>query len=391
MKLSISINAPKKQVVDFKETPTLAAFNLPPKQAIEFFQAKGLKPTFAWQDMIGEEHAKAFTVAKMMDMDLLSDTQLLLNKAMAEGKSKEWFALNLKSYLKAKGWWGKKEVFDPLTGQYVPSQLGSAARLKTIFRTNMQSSYSVGHWQQIQDNADTAPWLLYDAVDDHRTRQEHAVLDGTLLKVDDPFWQQYYPPNGWNCRCSAIQLSETEKKEYGLKKNAPPKVPDRKWTNPRTGKMSKIPENLDPGWDINMGQLHSNALAKTLAEKTAALEAVQKAKVQEMLNQVNAAQKDLAAEIGKAELERLKNATKLKIKTEADKKILAQIAAGQINDPGKFQHKALNQLKKEAGFSNAQPSDKLKAVQALSQELKTHKKTLGHLNDYKKKILAGPI
>ena len=42
-----------------------------PDAAISYFRAKGLKPTFAWQDMLGEEHIRAFTVAKMMDADLL--------------------------------------------------------------------------------------------------------------------------------------------------------------------------------------------------------------------------------------------------------------------------------------------------------------------------------
>ena len=33
-----------------------ANFELPAVEALAFFQAKGLKPTFAWQDMLGDEH-----------------------------------------------------------------------------------------------------------------------------------------------------------------------------------------------------------------------------------------------------------------------------------------------------------------------------------------------
>lgn len=29
--------------------------------------------------------------------------------------------------------------------------------------------------------------------------------------MDDPFWKEFFPPNGWNCRCEAIQVS---KKRY---------------------------------------------------------------------------------------------------------------------------------------------------------------------------------
>ena len=43
-------------------------------------------------------------------------------------------------------------------------------RLQNIFRTNLQSAYAVGQWQSIEDNKETAPFLMYDAVEDHRTR-----------------------------------------------------------------------------------------------------------------------------------------------------------------------------------------------------------------------------
>lgn len=42
-------------------------------------------------------------------------------------------------------------------------------------------------------------------------REEHAILDGITLPFDDKFWNEFFPPNGWNCRCEAIQVS---KKRY---------------------------------------------------------------------------------------------------------------------------------------------------------------------------------
>ena len=35
---------------------------------------------------------------------------------------------------------------------------------------------------------------------------EHAILDGTTLPPSDPFWSRYLPPNGWGCRCTAVQV-----------------------------------------------------------------------------------------------------------------------------------------------------------------------------------------
>lgn len=68
-------------------------------------------------------------------------------------------------------------------------------------------------WGDITERAGTLPWLKYDALNDARTRDEHRVLDGVTLPVSDPFWNQWLPPNGWNCRCTVRQLAQAERVE----------------------------------------------------------------------------------------------------------------------------------------------------------------------------------
>ena len=41
---------------------------------------------------------------------------------------------------------------------------------------------------------------------DGRVREDHALLHETTLPASDPFWDKYYPPNGWNCRCTVVQV-----------------------------------------------------------------------------------------------------------------------------------------------------------------------------------------
>ena len=254
-----------------------SVFNLEPEQAVGFFADKGLKPSFDWRDMVGQEHDTAFTVAKMMDNDLLETTQGLLKQAIKDGQSFGAFKEQLIPKLVEKGWWGRAEMLDPLTGMVSEVQLGSVSRLETVFRTNMQSAYGAGKWESIERNAKTTPYLMYVAVDDGRTREEHAQFDGLVLPWDHPFWKTHYPPNGWNCRCGVIQLSAAEVKEMGLKvsKNPPP-IKQSKWMNPRTGKTHTILDGTDPGWNHNPGVERVKALKVSYQDKIEAMPAAMK-------------------------------------------------------------------------------------------------------------------
>ncbi|MET0106191.1 MAG: phage minor head protein [Sedimenticola sp.] len=262
--------------------------NMKPETALSFFKAKGLKMSFGWEDMIAEEHAKSFTVAKMMDLDLLADTQRLVDKALESGQTMNWVRERIIPYWKAKGWVGKKDAIDPKTGKLVRVQLGSSSRLKTIFRTNMQASYSVGAWEMIQQQKNDSPYLIYDAVDDHRTRSEHKSHDGKVYPADHPFWDSWFPPNGWGCRCTTIQVTKAQAEKFGYEISEPPKQMYFKWTNPRTGKVHKVPEGIDPGWDYNPGKAGWKQLYRLQIEKIGAMpHSIQKAALEGVAATVN--------------------------------------------------------------------------------------------------------
>lgn len=243
-------------VVDYLEIVTGDAFDVAPERALQYFRAKGLRPTFSYSDMIGEAHDHAFTVAKMMDVDLLGQVRASLDSAMANGVSFKSWAKELEPILKSGGWWGERDMVDPLTGQTVRAQLGSPWRLETIFRTNMQTAYAAQAWYEIQAQKDIAPFLMYDAVDDFRTRPLHRSWDNKVMLADDPWWQTHYPPNGWNCRCGVVQLSAEQLANMGLSPTPAPKDGAYKWQNPRTGITESVPNGLDPGFDRNAGETY---------------------------------------------------------------------------------------------------------------------------------------
>lgn len=97
--------------------------------------------------------------------------------------------------------------------------------LRAEYNSAIAQSTSASQWQTIQAEKEVLPMLTYSTVGDGRVRPEHAMLDRITRHVDDKFWDLYYPPNGWNCRCDVMQSDTAEK--TNLKGFTKPKtVPD---------------------------------------------------------------------------------------------------------------------------------------------------------------------
>lgn len=199
------------------------ALRLSPRQAVEYFEGKGLRLTESWTDLWEEAHAKASTVAHVTRMDVLNDINEAVGTAIREGRTERWFQEHLTPRLQAKGWWGKAidketgEVLDAYPGTSRPVQYGSPHRLKTIYRTNTQTAYMAGRYRHLTETSDQAPYWRYTAVLDQRTRPGHAALHGKVFRHDDPIWDAIYPPNGFNCRCRVDAFSERALERRGLK------------------------------------------------------------------------------------------------------------------------------------------------------------------------------
>ncbi|HEY5209631.1 MAG TPA: phage minor head protein [Stellaceae bacterium] len=230
---------------------------LAPAAAIAALTNRGanLSPTFAWQDAWQDEHAAMFTVAKSAGFDILGDIHAALIDGLANGKTLPRLAANLVPILQEKGWWGRQAVIDPQTGETKIAQLGSTRRLRTIFDVNMRVSYATGHWGEFERTKATRPYLRYVAIMDGRTRPAHAARNNLTLPVDDPYWDYWAPPCGWNCRCTLQSLSERDFQNLkGNLKTTPPALDFRKYINKSTGEVVRVPNGIDPGWGYNPGR-----------------------------------------------------------------------------------------------------------------------------------------
>ena len=181
---------------------------------------------------------KAFTVAGVMDLDLLNDTFKALDKAVAQGTTFETFVKEVGPRLEAT--WGKAD----------------SSRLETIFSTNVLSAYSAGRWRQLTDPDVLAerPYHMFDAVLDGRTSEVCKHLDGTIRPANDPFWQTATPPLHHRCRSGIISLTEDEAKTRGVTDKPPKPLPASGFGKPPSAdewkpELSKYPPELQAAYE----------------------------------------------------------------------------------------------------------------------------------------------
>ncbi len=122
--------------------------------------------------------------------------------------------------------------------------------IENLYRTQTQLAMSAGRLNLNAEPAiDEILWgYTYVTAGDERVRPEHEALDGATLPKDHPFWQQNFPPNGWSCRCQAIEVFEPREEVL------PPET-----TTDHRGRP--VPTGAARGFDFNPGTVFNPAVA----------------------------------------------------------------------------------------------------------------------------------
>ncbi len=220
---------------------------LPFAEQEAFFKGKLNIPTQKWTDLFKEQHAKGFMVAGAYKSDLLSDFRTAVDKAITKGTTLEAF----------------RKDFDGIVARHGWSYNGSRNwRSEVIYNTNIRQAYNAGRWAQLTDpdQLQVMPYLTYRHGDSKVPRPLHLSWDGVTLPASDPWWQTHFPQNGWGCKCR-VHGSTKQEYEAAAKKTAPDDgfyTPTDKQgnplTDPITGRVEKIPNGIDRGFDYNPGQ-----------------------------------------------------------------------------------------------------------------------------------------
>lgn len=180
------------------ETPSARAFKIVQERI------KKIVTTEKWNSITDEAHGKSFTVANIMNADIIQEIYNHIKKARAEGKlfrdfKKEVINGGLMKRMQEAGWTGK-----------------GAHRLRVIYDTNIKTSAAKGRFDAFKTIADVKPYWIYKQVDRHTKRKDHEALNNKKFRHDDPIWNSIYPPSAFLCACYVVATAN----ERGLDSGA---------------------------------------------------------------------------------------------------------------------------------------------------------------------------
>ena len=171
------------------------------EEAVDYFKERVPVTAEQFYQIAEEYRALAFTVSGYTKAQILKRFYDELLAALEDGNTLTEFRSNMNEFLESEGY----EGLDPLQAD-------------NIFRTNIQTAYNVGHYEQMTDPGvkRLRPYWQYDAVNDAHTRPSHLLMDGRVFPADSPVWDTWFPPNGFRCRCTVKTLSRRQVEQRGL-------------------------------------------------------------------------------------------------------------------------------------------------------------------------------
>lgn len=86
--------------------------------------------------------------------------------------------------------------------------------LNAEYKTAVRSAKMARKWENLQRDKDVYPYLTYKTQGDARVRKAHKELEGVTYPIDHEFWNTFYPPNGWRCRCTVEPSREPGNTDY---------------------------------------------------------------------------------------------------------------------------------------------------------------------------------
>jgi SPP1 gp7 family putative phage head morphogenesis protein len=214
---------PRIRLFDMFENEPRLRFPLIENAAARLFE-RNILTRSQWNQASDEARQRAFMITGDISAETIEDVRNILAENIDRGTSLRGFRQAVQDTLESSG-------------------IGPA-RIETIYRTNVQASFRDGRESLASDPivSEVFPYQQYLAIHDRRTRSHHLELeslglDGTnVYRRDDPFWDLWTPPNGYNCRCgvrlmtveAAARAGVREAQEW-LRTGRPPESPEYRY------------------------------------------------------------------------------------------------------------------------------------------------------------------
>jgi hypothetical protein len=191
------------------------------EQAAERLSQRNVLTRAQWDATTEDARQRAFMITGDITEDTLEDVRNLLARDVDEGTSLAGFREKLGDRLETSG-------------------IGPA-RVENIYRTNVQAAFRDGRETLARDPVvnELFPYQQYLPIHDARVRTTHKELgrlglNGTgVYRRDDPFWDFFTPPNGYQCRCGIRMMTIDAAARAGVREAI-------EWL--RTGKAPERPE-----------------------------------------------------------------------------------------------------------------------------------------------------
>ncbi len=175
------------------------------EEAIAAFRKRVPMPRDEWDELEQSQREYAFTVSGVAQAEMVSQVWDAIDSAVTNGEDFEAFKDRIADVL-AESWGGP-----------------NPARVETIFRTNINTTYNAGRRTVFTAPAvrEARPYWRFEMIDDSRTCDICGACEGVILPADDPWWDDHVGPLHFSCRCSFTALSDADASEEGVSDRAP--------------------------------------------------------------------------------------------------------------------------------------------------------------------------
>jgi hypothetical protein len=170
----------------------------------QWIERRDPRPIGHWAQIGADEYARAFTAARTAGADVIDDLYFAFYDTIAAGGTEADFERLVMPTLKAKGW-----LADEGAGHV-------ANRVRLIYDTNLRLARGAGRWSRYWASRSALPYLRAVTARDGRVRRppksidDHTAWDGIVLPIEHLFWTRWFPPLGFRCRCSVIQMTRSQ-------------------------------------------------------------------------------------------------------------------------------------------------------------------------------------